>query len=48
MEFWTKVLQLLDTQMETPALYGWFHILWLVLVAGSAIFLCRLHKGKSL
>lgn len=41
-----KILEILDTQMETPTLYGWFHILWLALTAGAAILLCVWHRRK--
>ena len=33
--------------MTTPELYGWFHILWLVLTFGIAVLLCVTHKGAS-
>ncbi len=44
MEFWRKVLEVLDTTMETPAMYGWFHILCWAIALGSAVFLCFLYK----
>ena len=45
MEIWTKILQILDTQMETPEPYGWFHLLWLGITAAAAA-LAALHGGK--
>lgn len=47
MEFWTKVLQLLDTQMETPTCYGLFHIVFLVLMLLATVYLCVFCKNKS-
>lgn len=38
MNFVEKLLLFLDSSMQTPALYGWFHILWLLLTA-AGIFL---------
>jgi hypothetical protein len=47
MEFWTKVLQLLDTQMETPACYGLYHIVFLALMLLATIYLCVFRKADS-
>lgn len=47
MVFFESVLRVLDTQMETPEPYGWFHILSLVLTFGIAILLCHAHKNAS-
>lgn len=33
MEFFRPLLELLDTKMDRPGIYGWFHLLWLGLVA---------------
>ncbi len=46
MSFFKGVLALLDTQAATPALYGWYHIMWLGIVVLSAVLLCRLHRMK--
>ena len=40
MAFWIKVLEFLDTQMETPACYGWYHIMWLAIMLGLIAVLC--------
>ena len=40
MNFWISVLKWMDTQMTTPALYGGFHIFWLMLVLVSTVLLC--------
>lgn len=45
MEFWTRILQILDAQMETPVPYGWFHLLWLGITAAAAVHLA-LRCGK--
>ena len=39
MEFWTRILQIMNTQMETPVPYGAFHLLWLGITAVSAVLL---------
>lgn len=39
MEIWTKILQILNTQMETPVPYGPFHLLWLGITAVTAVLL---------
>lgn len=44
MDFWAKILEILDAEMTTPTMYGWFHILWLVLSIGVAVLLCYLYK----
>ena len=42
--FWIKLLEILDTPMETPTSYGWFHILFLVLSVVVGVLLCRLFR----
>ncbi len=45
MQIWTRILQILDTQMTTPGLYGWFHLLWLgITVAASLTLGLRGHE----
>lgn len=41
MEFLQNLLRVMDMQMERPALYGWFHLLWLAITVLTAIALCR-------
>lgn len=45
MEFLRRVLQILDTSMEEPTAYGWFHLLFIALSIGAAILLCYLYKN---
>ena len=47
MIFFENVLRLLDLRMETPGLFGWFHILWIVLVVAGSIGLCIWHKRQK-
>lgn len=47
MSFWQNVLKVMDMQMERPGLYGWFHILWLVLSIVAAVALCCWHKHSG-
>lgn len=38
MDFFHILLKILDTQMDTPRLYGWYHILCLLLTAALTVF----------
>ena len=40
MDIWVKVLQIMDLQMDTPTMYGWFHLLWLAITAAATVLLC--------
>lgn len=44
MTFGQALLRFLDTPMETPGLYGWFHLLWLGITATTAVLLCLWQK----
>ncbi len=44
MSFWQEVLRFLDTGMEVPQPYGWFHLLWLALTVAATVALCVLYK----
>ena len=44
MNFFASVLRILDASMETPTLYGWFHLLWLAITFLSGIALCVWHR----
>ena len=47
MEFLGELLAILDTQMDTPESYGWFHILFFALSLLAAYILCVFYKrGK--
>ena len=39
MEIWTRILQILDTQMTVPSLFGWYHVLWLGIVVAASLAL---------
>ena len=39
MELWKQILQILDTQMETPVSYGPFHLLWLAITLVASLLL---------
>ncbi len=47
MTFLQSVLAFLDTSMETPAAYGWFHLLCIALTFLALIPLCRYPKHPS-
>ncbi len=44
MEFWQDLLRILDSEMRTPTIFGWFHVLWLGLTVLATWGLCRWHK----
>lgn len=44
MEFLRKILEILDTKMETPSSYGWFHLMFWALALVSAVLLCFLYE----
>ena len=39
MDIWTRILQILDTQMTEPLPYGWFHLLWLGVTVVASVAL---------
>ena len=47
MELLQNVLRWMDHQMETPQLFGWFHILSLALIVLVTVTLCFRHKKDS-
>ena len=51
MGFLEKIICFLQGEMETPQLFGWFHIMWLAITALAVFLLCRFAKdaeGRSL
>lgn len=47
MTFWQSVLAFLDSSMQTPEGYGWFHLFWFLLSFLALIPLCRFPKKPS-
>jgi hypothetical protein len=47
MSFAQTILAILDTQMTTPTLYGWFHVASLLLTALVTVLICRNAKNHS-
>ena len=50
MSFLQNALKIMDLQMTTPGLYGWFHLLWLGITAGVSVYLsvfCRNDKDEQ-
>lgn len=47
MSFWQNSLKILDTQMERPPAYGWFHLLFWGLTVLFAVLLCVFHKKEN-
>ena len=47
MTFWQSVLAFLDSSMETPDSFGWFHLLWFAITFLALIPLLRFPKKPS-
>ena len=47
MNFWIHVLEFLDTQMEKPEPYGWFHLLFFGLAILLTVVFAVWHRGKQ-
>ena len=47
MNFFEKILYMLQAQMNTPKPWGWFHIMWILLVIISLVILFNLRKKYS-
>ena len=45
MEFLATLIQILDARMETPQMYGWFHLMFFALSILGGILLCRHRKS---
>ena len=41
------LLKLLKWEMETPSLYGWFHLICFALSLAAAVLLCRSHRRSA-
>lgn len=41
MEFLKKLLEVLDTRMEEPQMYGWFHLLFFAATILATVLLCK-------
>ncbi len=44
MDFWIRILNILQVKMEVPAMYGWYHLLWLGITAGLTVLLCTRYR----
>lgn len=47
MRYIESILRILDAQMETPAPYGWFHLMVFFLAIASAVVLCATHRKAN-
>ena len=47
MSFWIRVLEFLDTQMETPQPYGVFHLSLFALIIALTVIFAVWHRGKQ-
>ena len=47
MSFFGELINLLDVKMETPQMYGWFHLLFLALSIIVGIILCAVFKNAN-
>ena len=44
MRFWGSLLEHLDAQMETPTMYGWFHLFFFAASIAAGVLLCIKRK----
>lgn len=42
-----ELLEILDSEMTRPEMYGWFHNLWLFITAAATVLLCRFLKAGT-
>lgn len=47
METFAKILEFLDYKIETPTVFGVFHIVWLLITVAVAVALCLWHKHSG-
>ncbi len=47
MNLFEKIVYALSAKMQTPTLYGWFHILFVLLIIGLTTFLCIKFRNCS-
>ena len=47
MHFLGRIINILDADMTTPTMYGWFHLLFVALTICCAIALCKAFKNPS-
>ena len=47
MNFWIRILDILNTQMEVPQPYGWLHLLFFGLTILLSVLFAVLHRGKQ-
>lgn len=47
MSFLGSIITLLDARMTEPAMFGWFHLLFIALTILCAVFLCKKFKNPS-
>ncbi len=47
MDFFKKLLEILDARMEEPQMYGWFHLLFFALTILATILLCKFQPKPS-
>ncbi len=47
MDFFTKLVEIADTQMATPTNYDWFHLMWIGIVVVASVLMCVFFKNVS-
>ena len=47
LEILQSILKLMDHQMKTPELFGWFHICWLALTVLATVLLCLRYQKND-
>lgn len=47
MNFFEKILNALEGTMNTPGNYGWFHIMFMLIVIATTVLLCKFFRNSS-
>ena len=47
MKFWIWLLSVLEAEMTEPTSFGWYHFMWVVLIASFTVFMCIKLRDSS-
>ncbi len=47
MNFFERILVFLDSKMTRPTTFGWFHIMFVILLIIAIIYICKRYKGNE-
>ena len=47
MNFWAKLIEILQTEATCPTSYGWFHLVWVAIIIASTVSLCYFYRNAD-